>query len=75
MKSPQKLSWCLAGLLALAAVGGWGCYLNECQARAEEREQWCANILLLESHALQGMMLAGQKAKEQVLPPDRSSSP
>jgi hypothetical protein len=72
MKWREKLSWCLAGLLALAAVGGWGFYYGECQARAEERERWRANIRLLESHALRGMMLERQKANEQAVPSDKA---
>jgi hypothetical protein len=68
MKAREIVSWCLAGLFALAAVAGWEFYLGECQARAAEREQWRANIRLLESHALRGMMLDAEHAKEQALP-------
>jgi hypothetical protein len=75
MKWRENLSWCLAGLLALAAVGGWGLYYGECRARAEERERWRANIRLLEAHALRGMIAEAQKAKEQALPPDNPISP
>jgi hypothetical protein len=74
MRSRERLSWCLAALLALAAVGGWGFYYGECRARAEERERWRANIRLLESHALRGMMLESEKAKEQALPSDKTTS-
>jgi hypothetical protein len=74
MKAREKLTWCLTGLLALAAAAGWGFYYGECQARAEEREQWRANIRLLETHAMHGMMQDAQRAKEQALPPDPSGS-
>jgi hypothetical protein len=74
MRAREKLSWCLAGLLALAAAAGWGLYYGECRARAEEREQWRANIRLLESHAMRGMMLDAQKAKEHAPTPATSGS-
>jgi hypothetical protein len=74
MNAREKLSWCLAGLLALAALGGWGCYHRECRGRAAEREQWRANLRLLESHALRGMTLEAQKAKEQGLQQEKAPS-
>jgi hypothetical protein len=67
MKRREKLSWCLAGLFALVAAGGWLAYHGECRAHAGEREQWRASMRLLQSHATRGMMLEAQKAKEQAL--------
>jgi hypothetical protein len=61
----------LVGLLALAAVVGWAFYYGECRDRAQEREQLRANIHLLESHALHGITLDAQNAKEQAQPPNR----
>jgi hypothetical protein len=74
MKKREKLSWCLAGLLALPAAAGWLAYHGECRARAGEREQWRANMRLLMSHAARGMMLEAQKAKEQALQSDRDTA-
>jgi hypothetical protein len=65
MNVREIVPWCLAGLFALSAAGGWAFYHGECQARAEEREQWRAVIERLQSHAVRGMMLEAQKAKGQ----------
>jgi hypothetical protein len=73
MKVREIVSWCLAELFALAAVAGWEFYLGECQARAAEREQWRSNIQLLESHALRGMTLEAERAKEQALSTESGS--
>jgi hypothetical protein len=73
MKAREIVSWCLAGLFALAAVVGWSFYSGECQARADEREQWRGNIQLLESHALRGMMLEAERARDQAQATDQSS--
>jgi hypothetical protein len=75
MKWREKLSWCLAGLLALAAAAGWWFYEGECRARAEEREQWRASIRLLQSHAHRGIMLEAQRARERALPAGKSTGP
>jgi hypothetical protein len=69
MKAREIVSWCLAGLFALTAAAGWGFYNGERRARAAEREQWLAHVRLLESHALRGMMLEAQNAKEQAPTP------
>jgi hypothetical protein len=74
MKAREIVSWCLAGVLALVAVTGWGFYADECRARADEREQWRANIRLLESHAHRGMMLEVQNAREHALRPGQGTS-
>jgi hypothetical protein len=73
MNAREIVSWCLAGLFALAAVAGWEFYLGEWQARAAEREQWRANLQLLESHALRGMMLEAERAKDQAQALDSGS--
>jgi hypothetical protein len=74
MNAREKLSWCLAGLLALTTVGGWGCYHRECRGRAAERQRWRANLRLLGWHALRGMTLEAQKAKEQGLQQEKAPS-
>jgi hypothetical protein len=73
VKMREKLSWCLAGLLALAAAAGWFAYRGECRARAAERERWRATTRLLESHAARGMMLEAQKAKERALQAEKAT--
>jgi hypothetical protein len=73
MNVREIVPWCLTGLFALAAAGGWAFYHGECQARAEEREQWRATIERLESHALHGMMREAEKAKEQAQAADKKS--
>jgi hypothetical protein len=73
MNLREIVPWCLAGLLGLAAAGGWAFYYGECQARSGERERWRTTIQRLESHAFRGMMLEAQKAKEQAQAADKKT--
>jgi hypothetical protein len=74
MKSREKWSWWLVGMLAVANTVGWGFYLGECRAHAEARDQWQANLRLVGARALRGMMLEAEKAKEQALQPGKAVS-
>jgi hypothetical protein len=73
MNVREIVPWCLAGLLALAAAGGWAFYYGECQARAGDHEQWRSTIQRLESHTFRGMMLEAQKAKEKAQAADKKT--
>jgi hypothetical protein len=73
MNLREIVPWCLAGLLALAAAGGWGFYYGERQARSEEQERWRSTIQRLESHTFRGMMLEARQAKEQAQAADKKT--
>jgi hypothetical protein len=74
MNARDIVHWCLTGLFALSAAGGWAFYHGECRARAEERARWQATIERLQSHAMHGMMLEAQKAREQAQAAEKRTS-